>query len=48
MRGTSPRPSLLIAPNVIVFERLGPISRAGRIFRADPADPEAAGNLLGL
>ena len=38
---------LLIAPNVIVYERLKTDFSGGRIFRADPAHPARTANLLG-
>ena len=37
---------LLIAPNVIVFERLRTDFEGGRIFRGDPVDPARTANLL--
>ena len=39
---------LVIAPNVIVFERLKTDFAGGAIFRNDPISPEGTGNFLGL
>ncbi len=39
---------LVIAPNVIVFERLRTDFAGGRIFRLDPGHPRRAAHLLGL
>ncbi len=36
---TTPRPSCVVAPNVIVFERLRSDFGGGRIFQTDPIIP---------